>query len=346
MKNLEINQLNDLIFDLFQGKYEAEKAPGSPEKFPSASNNNNQINLNEMDKMKIPDTSVTESATFFTASLDESTVEFRRVHTEAPEVIQYSSSHAGLIIGILLTIISLLIGAILYVVYQVSNLLTSKDREYSFYVHQARLRSNKPGGSVPQSHTAAAITDKIQRKLAASLDFEDFTSTYKAKMRVYGQVSALDTTEESNPVTWSLSLGKPNTTSRPRYGQSDASDDYAEPHACVSAPNVVSPPEEQIYQSVMPVLRSSVSSPGSSVDLVDSRATYSTCINPYQQPTYQKITKKYQHRSSSQNIYQSVNNCNSLSKVETRDSRPVPKLEVNVALYLFFEMQFHSDYSS
>ena len=201
---------------------------------------------------------------------------------------------------------------------------------------------------MPQSHTAAAITDKIQRKLAASLDFEDFTSTYKAKMRVYGQVSALDTADESNPVTWSLSLGKQSTTSRPRYGQSDdQSDDYAEPHAYVSAPHVVSPPEEQIYQSVMPVLRSSVSSPGSSVDLVDSRAIYSTCINPYQQPTYQKITKKYQHRSSSQNIYQSVNNCNSLSKVETRDSsRPVPKLEVNVALNLFFEMQFHSDYSS
>merc|ERR1719384_2825818 len=35
--------------------------------------------------------------------------------------------------------------------------------------------------------------------------------------------------------------------------------------------------------------------------------------------------KRYQQRSSSQNIYQSVNNCGSLSKFETYDSRVVPK---------------------
>ena len=199
---------------------------------------------------------------------------------------------------------------------------------------------------MPQSHTAAAITDKIQRKLAASLDFEDFTATYKAKMRVYGQVSALDTADESKSVT--LPRGNLDT-GLARYGHSDGSDDYAEPHACVSAPPVVSPrpPEEQIYQSVMSVpgpgiSRSSVSSPGSSLDLVNPRAIYSTCVNTYQQPTYQKITKKYQQRSSSQNIYQSVNNCHSLSKVETHDSRP----EVNIITNLFFEMQFYSDYSS
>ena len=181
---------------------------------------------------------------------------------------------------------------------------------------QARQRSNKSGGPVPQSHTAA-ISDKIQRKLAASLDFEDFTSTSQAKMRVYGQVSALDTADESNPVTWAM---EKKDIGRPPYGHSDGSDDYAEPHACVSSPTV-SPPGEQIYQSVMsvpgPVVsRSSLPSLG-----------YSTGINPYQQPIYNKSQKqkRYQQRSSSQNIYQSVNNYHSLSNFETYDSRVVLK---------------------
>ena len=114
-----------LTTNCYQGKYEAEKPSGLPEKFPSASNNN-QINLNEIDENKIPGSYITESATSYTAILDDSTMEFRIVQTEAPEVVQYSSSHAGLIIGILLTIISLLIGAILYVVYQVKFSIKSK----------------------------------------------------------------------------------------------------------------------------------------------------------------------------------------------------------------------------
>ena len=89
--------------------------------FPSASNNN-QISLNEKKEKKIPGLSMTESVTSYTASLGESTLVFSSVQTEAPEVTQYSS-HAGLIIGILLTIISLLIVAILYVVFQVSTAL-------------------------------------------------------------------------------------------------------------------------------------------------------------------------------------------------------------------------------
>ena len=66
---------------------------------------------------------MTESVTSYTASLDESTLVFSSVQTEAPEVTQYSSHAPGLIIGILLTIISLLIVAILYVVFQVSTAL-------------------------------------------------------------------------------------------------------------------------------------------------------------------------------------------------------------------------------
>ena len=208
---------------------------------------------------------------------------------------------------------------------------------------QARLRSDKhtvPGLSPGPQHSAAALTDKIQRKLAASLDFEDFTSTYKAKMRVYGQVSALDTEESNVTYTGTQDRGR----EQPRYGDrvpgGEGSDDYAEPHAVLSTParpRALSPPE-QIYQSVSvpgPVIsHSSLSSPGSSLDLAPPRAIYSTCTNLYQQPTYQKIKKarNYQ-RSSSQNIYQSVNNCHSLSKVETYDSRAIPtsaKIEVKL----------------
>ena len=53
---------------------------------------------------------------------ETSTVLYRPVQTETPEP-SYGSSHAGLVIGILLTVISLLIGAILYVVYQVRRTL-------------------------------------------------------------------------------------------------------------------------------------------------------------------------------------------------------------------------------
>ena len=47
-----------------------------------------------------------------------STILYSAVQTETPAQ-NYGSSSAGLIIGILLTIISFLVGAILYVVYQV-----------------------------------------------------------------------------------------------------------------------------------------------------------------------------------------------------------------------------------
>ena len=57
---------------------------------------------------------------------ETSTVLYFPVQTETPEP-SYGSSHAGLVIGILLTVISLLIGAILYVVYQVRNSDTETD---------------------------------------------------------------------------------------------------------------------------------------------------------------------------------------------------------------------------
>ena len=64
--------------------------------------------------------SVTEEVTSpVTVSEEPSTVLYNPVQTETPEP-SYGSSHAGLVIGILLTVISLLIGAILYVVYQVT----------------------------------------------------------------------------------------------------------------------------------------------------------------------------------------------------------------------------------
>lgn len=61
---------------------------------------------------------------------------------------------------------------------------------------QARLRSAKSTvqglesrGPAPSLHYADCISDKLRGKLAASLDFtEDLTATYRAKMRVYGQV--------------------------------------------------------------------------------------------------------------------------------------------------------------
>ena len=71
--------------------------------------------------------SVTEEVTSpVTVSEEPSTVLYNPVQTETPEP-SYGSSHAGLVIGILLTVISLLIGAILYVVYQVRQANTETD---------------------------------------------------------------------------------------------------------------------------------------------------------------------------------------------------------------------------
>ena len=42
--------------------------------------------------------------------------------------------------------------------------------------------------------------DKIYRKLAASLDLDDFSYTYRPKMKVCGQVSALDDECSNNGV--------------------------------------------------------------------------------------------------------------------------------------------------
>ena len=243
---------------------------------------------------------------------ETSTVQFSAVQTETPQ--QDSSSHAGLIIGILLTIISFLVGAILYVVYQVCE--SSLILLMCFFVLiqsiiQARLRADKNPPS-HSHHSAACLTDKIQKKLAASLDFtEDFTATYKAKMRVYGQVSARDDEANNFYATATRGTGK--------YEHSTVlsdcvSDDYAVPH--IPTKNS----QDRIYQSVNNVARpafshSSLSSP-SSVDASQARVVYNT--NSYHQPTYQKVNK-YRHSSthhgtSSQNIYHSLENCHSMSQ--------------------------------
>ena len=138
---------------------------------------------------------------------------------------------------------------------------------------QARLRSDKNTPSHGQHSHSACLTDKIQRKLASSLDFEDFTLTYKvftykyrsfysfthnsltykAKMKVYGQVSGLDENNLYGP-----SQSQPGTGKHSLMGSDDLSDDYAEPHS------VGISPQGQIYQSVNlpPVIsHSSLSSP-------------------------------------------------------------------------------------
>ena len=78
------------------------------------------------------------------------------------------------------------------------------------------------------------------------------------------------------------------------------------------------PQQERIYQAVhaAPVSQFSLSS-ASSLEL--GRARHPS-QHEYQQPapthnTYQRVRRK--QRSSSQNIYQSVNNCHSQSKVES-----------------------------
>ena len=184
---------------------------------------------------------------------------------------------------------------------------------------QARLRSDKnTPGHGHHSHSAC-LTDKIQRKLASSLDFEDFTLTYKAKMKVYGQVSVLD--EENN--LYGPGQSQPGTGKHSLVGSDDLSEDYAEPVS------VGISPQTQIYQSVNlpPVIsHSSLSSP-SSIDIAHTFNppafhTSSTSItrhhNKLHSQTYQKPLKHQPrpYRTSSQNIYQAVNRSQSKTKLD------------------------------
>ena len=112
--NIYLEMLQNKIL---KGKYEEEKTPIIPEeKFLDL-----DLALDrKLDKINAPEIELETRAStrhVFTTE-PPSTVEYSAVQTEAPHQ-SYGSSHAGLIIGILLTIISLLIGAILYVVYQV-----------------------------------------------------------------------------------------------------------------------------------------------------------------------------------------------------------------------------------
>ena len=116
------NPTSNIYLEMLQnkiliGKYEEEKTPIIPEeKFLDL-----DLALDrKLDKINAPEIELETRAStrhVFTTE-PPSTVEYSAVQTEAPHQ-SYGSSHAGLIIGILLTIISLLIGAILYVVYQV-----------------------------------------------------------------------------------------------------------------------------------------------------------------------------------------------------------------------------------
>lgn len=127
-------------------------------------------------------------------------------------------------------------------------------------------------------------------------------------MKVYGQVSARDEDCSTNVYA--------TTRRTDNYCYND--NDYAVPHV---------PPhhsQERIYQSVnniAPVMSNSSLSSPSSADVSQSRSLYNT--TSYQQPTYQKIRKhsSHQQKRSQQNIYQSVNNCHSMSKVDTYSDR-------------------------
>ena len=152
-------------------------------------------------------------------------------------------------------------------------------------------------------------------------------------MKVYGQVSALD--DESSNNVYNTGTGSRHMPSSHvgQYGLSDdVSDcDYAEPHAVLPhGLHGLSPGHDQIYQAinVPPVIsHSSLSSP-SSMDLGHTRpGLYGT----YQKPTYQKIKKSRKYRSSTQNIYQSVSNCQpTMSKY---DHGSASKFEPQVAQF-------------
>ena len=154
--------------------------------------------------------------------------------------------------------------------------------------------------------------------------FTHNSQTYKAKMKVYGQVSGLDENNLYGP-----SQSQPGTGKHSLMGSDDLSDDYAEPLS------VGISPQGQIYQSVNlpPVIsHSSLSSP-SSMDIhtfnhpassTTSTARHYSKLHSqthnthHTYHTYQKPIKHQPrpYRTSSQNIYQAVNRSQSKTKLD------------------------------
>ena len=135
--------------------------------------------------------------------------------------------------------------------------------------------------------------------MASSLDFDDFTLTYKAKMKVYGQVSALD--EESREENNLYGHSQVVTSKQSMMVSDDLSDDYAEPLSVGISPG--QPP--QIYQSINipPVMsHSSLSSPSS----LDMSRTFTP--SRQHQHTYQRKPRQLIVTSLEQDLLATAQN--------------------------------------
>lgn len=177
------------------------------------------------------------------------------------------SRYAGPIIGALVTLISILVAGIFFVMYR-----------------------GRQGKDTP-SHSSLLST-KIQDKLAASIDFKDMTSSYtpyKAKMRVYGHIPV---TEEdgnlySNPINCAAySVSFPSLQkkcSSDTVLSEDYSDDYAEPQMKVNPVNSASM-SENLYSQALPTVEQQQLQPQLTFAPVQQQLSSHGQINHYAKP--------------------------------------------------------------
>jgi len=136
-----------------------------------------------------------------------------------------ASRHVGLIIGLLLTVISLLLLGILAVIY--------------------RGRGGK------ETPTHSLIATKIQDKVAGGIHFRDIGASYtpyKAPMRVYGEVCGAEAGRLYTPPSSLYTAGFPQISKKFRSDpvMSDCTEDYAEP----SVPANLLPPSTSLSDNI------------------------------------------------------------------------------------------------
>lgn len=158
---------------------------------------------------------------FLPVTPDNSTMSsIQSMEDEAP------SQYVGLIIGVLLTIITLLIAGTFFVI--------------------LRIRRGK------YTPTHSLVGARIHDRLASGIHFQDLATPYKAKMRVYGQVSAMEDGRNiyADPLT--KSSNSSNFQSHDP-ALSDCTDDYAEPENNWGPPKISSPSaSDKIYSQAFP----------------------------------------------------------------------------------------------
>jgi len=268
----EITFQSDIYEETTFSTVEVKSIEVTTENVPLKDKINKQVDVKKKDKISVITT---------TNIVTNSHVPVSQSEEDSEEA---NSKYIGLIIGILLTMISLLLAGIFFVVYR------------------GRQGKNTP--------THSLLAAKFHDKITASIDFKDMAggyTPYKAKMRVYGQVPSVETVGlngnlYTNPTTtntvYSSYAGLPASLNKKFSSDpvlSDCTDDYAEPqlNQVGLTQQTSTSYSDNIYSQAFPLQTSQTQSVPSSNQI----NPYATPKSPVSSPDYQPFLQHSTSRS-------------------------------------------------